>query len=106
MGMGFPAERTKQSQVPIKLAQPFPTLELRAKFFTDTRLFLNVPRNQRKTFDGISRDLGWDIPGVPETFEKKKCVFKFWPVSDLFLRVLQIYHWTEHCYIASRHFEN
>ena len=28
------------------------------------------PRDNR-LFDGLSRDLGWDIPGVPEKFEKK-----------------------------------
>ena len=33
------AERTKKSQVPIKLAQPFPAVELQAKGFTDMRLF-------------------------------------------------------------------
>ena len=31
MGMGFPAERTKKCQAPIRLAQPFPVPELRAE---------------------------------------------------------------------------
>ena len=37
MGMeGFSAERTQTFQAPIKLAQPLPAPELRAKKFTDT----------------------------------------------------------------------
>ena len=36
-----PGERTKKSQAPIKLAQPFPALESRAKHFTDMRLFVS-----------------------------------------------------------------
>ena len=38
--MAFLAERTQFSQAPIKLAQPFPAPELRAKYFTDTRILL------------------------------------------------------------------
>ena len=37
---GFPAERTHFWRVPIKLAQPFPAPELRAKNFTCPRIFL------------------------------------------------------------------
>ena len=36
---GFPAERTKKCQAPIKLAQPFPAPELRAEIM-DMRIFL------------------------------------------------------------------
>ena len=42
MDIGFPAERTHIFQAPIKLAQPFPAPELRAKHFTDTRIFLTL----------------------------------------------------------------
>ena len=36
MDMGFPAERRHFFQAPIKLAQPFPAPELRAKNLSDT----------------------------------------------------------------------
>ena len=40
MGMGgFPAERTKKCQAPIKLAQPFPAPELRAEILWTPRFF-------------------------------------------------------------------
>ena len=40
--MGFSCRKNTFFQAPIKLAQPFPAPELRAKKFTDTRIFLNL----------------------------------------------------------------
>ena len=40
---GFPAERTKKSQAPIKLAQPFPAPELRAEILRKPRFFWTTP---------------------------------------------------------------
>ena len=39
MDMGFSCRKNAFFQAPIKLTQPFPAPELRAKMFTDTRNF-------------------------------------------------------------------
>ena len=42
MGMGFSCRKNAFFQAPIKLAQPFPAPELRARDFMDTRTFLRL----------------------------------------------------------------
>ena len=32
---------------------------------------ISLETQGKQTFDGISRDFGWDIPGAPEKFEKR-----------------------------------
>ena len=91
MDMGFPAERTQFFHVPIKLAQPFPAPELRAKtlwtrgfseYFTGTFLRVfhrpNLPNNNPD--DLFLAFLGFPcffaLRGIPCFFE---CFFLSFP---------------------------
>ena len=67
MGMGgFPAERTKKCQAPIKSGQPFPAPELQAEIVMDTTPFLisgtELAILNPELGDSASRDSNWVIP--------------------------------------------
>ena len=47
---GFSCRKNAIFQRPIKLAQPFPAPELRAKNFADTRIFLNLGEAEKPIF--------------------------------------------------------
>ena len=62
----FPAEGAYFFQASIKLTHPFPAPELRTKILWTRGFFWFLVRIY------YLRDFAWDIPEVPEKFEKKK----------------------------------
>ena len=57
MGMGFSCRKNAFFQAPIKLAQPFPAPELRAKNLTDTTIFLILLARERERESDIFQAL-------------------------------------------------
>ena len=85
MGIGFSCRKNACFQAPIKLAQPFPAPELRAKHFTDTRIFLIV------AFERILNDICFSISDFLETCQFGQVISQHLPWNVKLFRLLEVW---------------